>query len=133
MGNYTRRENKCAKQRKKWLGAKDTGGIRMQNGYRWVIREKNSGKWLKSVMEASIDGLTLSDNLNDALRYAAKFRATDDANYLTSSAQKKKSTITGMLFEVYEFGDSDRDKQTEPYLVFTPKIKEKAADKEVSV
>lgn len=104
----------------------------MQNGYRWVIREKNSGKWLKSVMEASIDGLTLSDNLNDALRYAAKFRATDDANYLTSSAQKKKSTITGMLFEVYEFGDSDRDKQTEPYLIFTPEIKGKTADKEVS-
>lgn len=104
----------------------------MQNGYRWVIREKNSGKWLKSVTEASIDGLTLSDSLDDALRYAAKFRAKDDASYLTSYALQKKSTIPGMLFEVHEFSDSDRDKQTEPYLIFTPEIKGKTADKEVS-
>ena len=104
----------------------------MQNGYRWVIKEKNSGKWLKSVTEASIDGLTLSDSLDDALRYGAKFRATDDASYLTSSARQRESTIPGMFFEVYEFSDSDRDKQTEPYLIFSPKIKGKAADKEVA-
>lgn len=100
----------------------------MQNGYRWVIKEKNSGKWLESVTEASIDGLTLSDSLDEALRYGAK----DDASYLTSRAQQKKSTIPGMFFEVYEFSDSERDKQTRPYLIFSPKIKGKASDKEVA-
>ena len=95
----------------------------MQNGYRWIVREKNSSKWIQKVTEASKDGIVFSEDVSDALRYATRFRAEDDASYLTNCSKMKDSKIPGMFFEVYEFEDSDRSKQTDPYLVFTPSSK----------
>lgn len=92
----------------------------MQNGHRWVVREKTTGKWIQKVTEASKDGIAFTDDLAEALRYGTRFRAEDDASYLTHYARMKKSTIPGMLFEAYEFDDSDRSRQVLPYLVFTP-------------
>ena len=94
----------------------------MQNGYRWVVREKTTGKWIKSA-DSSPFRIELIEDLSEALRYGTKFRAEDDASYLTKQGKKKTSQLYGMLFEVYEFEDSDRPKQTDPYLVFTPATK----------
>lgn len=96
----------------------------MQNGHRWVIREASTGKWIAKVTDASKEGIVFADDLENALRYGTKFRAVDDATYLTAQSRRKKSSIPGMLFEVYEFDDSDRKKQVLPYKVFTPKAKE---------
>lgn len=96
----------------------------MQNGHRWVVREKTTGKWIQKVTEASKDGIVFTDDVAEALRYGTRFRAEDDSSYLTGYARQKKTTIPGMLFEVYEFADSDRARQVLPYLVFTPKAKE---------
>ena len=96
----------------------------MQNGHRWVVREKTTGKWIVNVTDGSRDGIVFTDDLAEALRYGTKFRATDDASYLTSLGKDKRTSLFGMLFEVYEFDDSDRSRQVLPYLVFTPNTKE---------
>lgn len=94
----------------------------MQNGHRWVVREKTTGKWVKSV-----DGIPIiveyTEDLAEALRYATRFRAEDDANSITWAGRRShpNSSLVGLLFEVYEFEDSDRSRQVDPHLVFTPK------------
>ena len=97
----------------------------MQNGHRWILREATTGKWLKSANGPPIR-IELSDDMAEALRYGTKFRAVDDANELSRSGRNSKGNpaLRGMLFEVYEFDDSDRKKQVLPYKVFTPKAKE---------
>lgn len=87
----------------------------MQNGYRWVVKEKTTGKWIAKVTEASRDGIVFTDDLGEALRYGTRFRAEDDAKYLSACSRSKKTTIPGMLFEVYEFDDSERPKQVVPH------------------
>lgn len=97
----------------------------MQNGNRWVLRESTTGKWLKSANGPPIR-IELCDDVSEALRYGTKFRAVDDANELSRAGRNKKGNeqLRGMLFEVYEFDDSERKKQVLPYRVFTPKAKE---------
>lgn len=93
----------------------------MQNGHRWVVREKTTGKWLRRVSLEK--GAELTDELADAMRFATRFRAEDDASFLSTQARRKDDSwmgIRGMVFEVYEFDDSDRSRQVLPYLVFTP-------------
>ena len=94
----------------------------MQNGHRWVVREKTTGKWVKSVDGKPIV-VEYTEDLAEALRYATRFRAEDDATELSAGARDSygNKSIRGMLFEVYEFEDSDRSRQVDPHLVFTPK------------
>ena len=97
----------------------------MQNGHRWVVREKTTGKWVRNV--SLEEGVCFTEDLTDALRYGTKFRAKDDASFMTNQARRKDDSwldIRGMLFEVYEFEDSDRSRQVLPYLAFTPNTKE---------
>lgn len=97
----------------------------MQNGHRWIVREKNTGKWVKAV-----DGVPIvaeyTEDLAEALRYGTRFRAEDDAKTLTAAGRGKHPNVSlvGMFFEVYEFDSSDRARQVLPYLVFTPNTKE---------
>ena len=99
----------------------------MQNGHRWVVREKATGKWVKSV-DGSPFRIELVEDLAEALRYGTRFRAEDDASYLTEQGKKKTSQLHVMFFEVYEFEDSDRARQVDPRLVFTPKAKKQEAE-----
>lgn len=97
----------------------------MQNGNRWIVREKVSGKWIKSVGDSPFR-IELVEDMAEALRYGTRFRAEDDASFLSRSARSKKgnASLRGMVFEVYEFEDSDRPRQADPHLVFTPRTKE---------
>lgn len=109
------------------VSGEDTREAEMQNGHRWVVREKTTGKWVKSADDISGGGAVLTDDLAEALRYGTRFRAEDDAKTLTRMANRKDDSwldIRGMLFEVYEFADSDRARQVLPYRVFTPETKE---------
>lgn len=95
----------------------------MQNGHRWVVREKNSGKWIKGIDDSPFK-VNLIEDLAEALRYATRFRAEEDASYLTMQGKKEGRQTHGMFFEVWEFEDSDRSRQVYPYLVFTPSQKQ---------
>lgn len=99
----------------------------MQNGHRWVVREKTTGKWVKSV-DGSPFRIELVEDLAEALRYGTRFRAEDDASYLTNLGKDKRISIHGQSFEVWEFEDSDRARQVDPHLVFTPKAKKQEAE-----
>lgn len=97
----------------------------MQNGHRWIIAEKTTRRWVRSVDGPPVK-VGFADDMSEALRYGTRFRAEDDATYLSHAARAKRGgeSIKGMLFEVYEFDDSDRSRQVLPYLVFTPNTKE---------
>lgn len=96
----------------------------MQNGHRWVVREKTTGKWVMNADGGPPLSLELTDDLAEALRYGTRFRAEDDSSYLSKLGRDKRTSLFGMVFEVYEFADSDRKRQVLPYKVFTPESKE---------
>lgn len=102
------------------VSGEDTREAEMQKGQRWVVRERTTGKWVMNADGGPPLSLELTDDLAEALRYGTRFRAEDDSSYLSQLGRDRRTSLFGMLFDVYEFDSSDRSRQVLPHLVFTP-------------